>query len=93
MPFVEHSLQFFIMNDYKNIFEILDAIKEAESALEEAKILKRELVFAGSPNNRELRFLYKNFVELIDYNIEFNIKIIEKLKAMHEEWRHDTEKF
>tara|TARA_B100000900_G_scaffold402703_1_gene408844 strand:- start:883 stop:1131 length:249 start_codon:yes stop_codon:yes gene_type:complete len=80
-------------NDYKNIFEILDAIKDSELALDEARVLKRELLFAGEPTNEELRFLYKNFVQLIDYNIEFNIKNIKKLKLMHEEWRDDTELF
>lgn len=79
------------MNNYKNIFEILDAIKESENAYREAQDLKRELLFAGEPSNEELRYLYRNFVQLIDYNIEFNLKNINKLKQMYEEWRDDTD--
>ena len=49
------------MDDYANIFEILDAIKESEDALLEAQNLKRELLFAGEPNNPELQYLYRHF--------------------------------
>lgn len=75
------------MDDYANIFEILDAIKESEDALDEALVLKREMLFAGEPVNEELSYLYRHFVQLIDYNIKANRKAIEQLKVLYREWR------
>jgi len=79
------------MDDYANIFEILDAIKESEDALVEAQNLKRELLFAGEPNNPELQYLYRHFVQLIDYNIKFNQKAIRQLQTLYREWRDEDE--
>lgn len=79
------------MEEYTNIFEILDAIKDSEDAINEANILKRELLLAGEPTNEELRYLYQHFVQLIDYNIRTHRKAIEQLHSMYKEWRDEDE--
>jgi|TARA_Y100000361_G_C10906334_1_gene211658 hypothetical protein len=79
------------MDDYANIFEILDAIKDAETAIEEAIVLKREMLFAGEPMNEELSYLYRHFVQLIDYNIRANRKAIQQLQVLYKEWRDEDE--
>ena len=79
------------MDDYANIFEILDAIKDAETAIEEAIVLKREMLFAGEPINEELSYLYRHFVQLIDYNIKANRKAIQQLQVLYKEWRDEDD--
>lgn len=78
------------MDEYNNIFEVLDAIEEYKSAIEEANVLKREILLAGMPKNDALAVVWQNTLNMIDYNIKFNERAIEKLDRLYKDWRDNA---
>jgi len=78
------------MDEYNNIFEVLDAIEEYKSAIEEANVFKREILLAGMPKNDALAIVWQNTLSMIDYNIKFNKRAIEKLDRLYKDWRDNA---
>lgn len=77
------------MDEYKNIFDILDAIEEAKQSLNEANEFKRELAIMGEPTNSGLKEIYRNTLKMIHYNMESNSINIKRLEALYEGWKNN----
>lgn len=78
------------MSEYKNMFEILDAIEESKLAIEEAGNFKRELEMLGEPENPQLKEIWRNTFKMIHFNMKANAAMIEQLKVMHQDWKDEN---
>ena len=79
------------MENYSNIFDVLDALEEARNAINEAVDFRRELSFMGEPNDPQLKEIYRNTVRTIRYNVKANELIVARLEKLYNDWREDNE--
>lgn len=79
------------MENYNNIFDVLDALEEARNAINEAADFRRELSFMGEPSDPQLKEIYRNTVRTIRYNVKANELIVARLEKLYNDWRKDNE--
>jgi hypothetical protein len=77
------------MEDYKTIFDVLDAIESCKESIQQANTFRQELAFMGEPRDKQLKEIYRNTLRMIDYNIKSNQLILDKLELLYLDWRNN----